>query len=124
MNSAIRGVVVGHGRVAEALVEAAEGISGVTDALIPVSNDGCDRDRLEDRIAEAISGHPSVVFVDLPSGSCLLAALHRLRDQSDVKVVTGVNLAMLLDFLFHRELPLHDVAEHVVGKGCGAIRVT
>ncbi len=56
--------------------------------------------------------------------SCLLAALHRFRGQSDVKVVTGVNLAMLLDFLFHRELPLHDVAEHVAGKGCGAIRVT
>jgi mannose/fructose-specific phosphotransferase system component IIA len=124
MNSRICGVVVAHGRVAEALVDAAEGISGVTDALVPVSNDGCDRDRLEDRIAEAINGRSSVVFVDLPSGSCLLAALHRFRGQSDVKVVTGVNLAMLLDFLFHRELPLHDVAEHVAGKGCGAIRVT
>ena len=83
MNSGICGVVVGHGRVAEALVDAAEGISGVTDALVPVSNDGCDRDRLEDRIAEAINGRPSVVFIDLPSGSCLLAALHRFRGQSE-----------------------------------------
>ena len=124
MNSGLRGVVVGHGRIAEAMVDAAEGISGITDALVPVSNDGCDRDRLEDRIADAINDRPSVVFVDLPSGSCLLAALHRFREQSDVEVVTGVNLAMLLDFLFHREFPLHEVAEHVVGKGCGAIRVT
>ncbi len=124
MSSDLRGVVVAHGRIAEALVSAAEGISGVTDVLVPVSNDGCDRDRLEDRIAEAIDGHPSVVFVDLPSGSCLVAVLHRFRGELNVKVVTGVNLAMLLDFLFHRELPLPEVAEHVASRGSGAIRVT
>ena len=56
MNSGLHGVVVGHGRIADALVDAAEGISGVTDVLVPVSNDGCDRDRLEDRIADAING--------------------------------------------------------------------
>jgi len=124
MSDDLRGVVVTHGRIAEALVEAAEGISGVKDVLVPVSNDGCDRDNLEDRIAAAIDGRPSVVFVDLPSGSCLVAALHRFRGQRDVKVVTGVNLAMLLDFLFHRELPLTDAAEHVASRGSGAIRVT
>ncbi len=124
MSSPLRGVVVGHGRVAEALVEAAERISGLREVLVPVTNVGCDRDALEDRIAEAISGQPSVVFVDLPSGSCLLAALHRFHGRTDVKVVTGVNLAMLLDFLFHRDLPLAEAAAHVAAKGSSAIRVT
>ena len=36
-----------------------------------------------------------------PRGSCLFAVLKRLRALPGVKVVTGVNLAMLVDFVFH-----------------------
>ncbi len=79
MSDALRGVVVCHGELAKALVEAAESISGVTGVLQPVSNSGCDRDALETRVAEAVGGRPAVVFVDLPSGSCLFAVLKRLR---------------------------------------------
>src|SRR6185437_5969094 len=50
--------------VAAALVQAAEQISGVQGALVPVSNTGCDRDTLEDRVIRAVDGKPAVVFVD------------------------------------------------------------
>jgi mannose/fructose-specific phosphotransferase system component IIA len=36
--------------------------------------------------------------------------------------VTGVNLAMLLDFVFHRELSLADAARRAVESGAKAIR--
>ena len=71
-------MVVCHGRLARALVDAAEQISGVTGALVPVSNTGCDRGTLEERVAEAVGSGPAVVFVDLASGSCLFAVLDRL----------------------------------------------
>lgn len=123
MSEELRGVVVCHGRLAGALVEAAEQISGVTGALTPVSNNGCDRDALEERVAEAVGGGPAVVFVDLASGSCMFAALNRLRASATSKVVTGVNLAMLVDFVFHRTLPPDEAAARAAIAGGKAIRV-
>ncbi|MGH7535121.1 MAG: hypothetical protein ACREMG_06005, partial [Gemmatimonadales bacterium] len=68
MSEELQGVVVCHGGLAKALIEAAEQISGVRGALLPVSNMGCDRGSLEERVAQAVDGRPSVVFVDLASG--------------------------------------------------------
>jgi mannose/fructose-specific phosphotransferase system component IIA len=123
MSEPLTGVVVCHRDLAAALIGAAEEIAGVRGALVPVSNTGCDRGQLEERVRDAISGRPAVVFVDMPSGSCLLATLHRLRGAPDVAVVTGVNLAMLLDFLFHRELGPAEAAERAVQTGSRAIRI-
>jgi mannose/fructose-specific phosphotransferase system component IIA len=123
MSDELRGVVVCHGRLAGALVEAAEQISGVTGALTAVTNTGCDRGTLEERVAEAVGAGPAVVFVDLASGSCLFAVLNRLRAVVGAKVVTGVNLAMLVDFVFHRTLPPEEAAARAAIAGGKAIRV-
>ena len=66
---------------------------------------------------------PALVFVDLASGSCLFAVLNRLRANARAKVVTGVNLAMLVDFVFHRTLPLDEAAARAAIAGGKAIRV-
>jgi mannose/fructose-specific phosphotransferase system component IIA len=123
MSEELRGVVVCHGSLAGALVQAAEQISGLEGVLIPVSNTGCDRGTLEDRILAAVDGHPAVVFVDLASGSCLVAVLKRLRGEQLVKVVTGVNLAMLVDFLFHRSLSPPEAATRAAAAGEKSIRI-
>jgi mannose/fructose-specific phosphotransferase system component IIA len=123
MSEELQGVVVCHGPLAEALVKAAEQISGLPNALVPVSNTGCDRDTLEERVLAAVNGHPAVVFVDLASGSCLFAVLKRLRSRESVKVVTGVNLAMLVDFVFHRSLSPADAAARAVAAGEKSIRI-
>lgn len=123
MSATLRGVVAAHGDLATGLVRAVEEVSGVYGALVPVSNRDCDRDTLERRIAEAMGDGPGVVFVDMPSGSCLFAALHDLRGWTDVRVVTGVNLAMLLDFVFHRDLPVETAVQRAVETGARAILV-
>ena len=123
MSEELRGVVVCHGGLAAALVQAAEQISGLSGALVPVSNTGCDRETLEDRVLEAVDSRPAVVFVDLASGSCLFAVLKRLRTEPSVKVVTGVNLAMLVDFVFHRSLSPTEAATHAVTAGEKSIRI-
>ena len=123
MSDALRGVVVCHGGLAKALVDAAESISGVTGVLLPVSNTGCDRESLEARVEEAVNGQQSVVFVDLASGSCLFAVLKRMRTLPGVKVVTGVNLAMLVDFVFHVSVTPEVAAERAIAAGTKAIRI-
>ncbi|HKV74490.1 MAG TPA: hypothetical protein VJN95_08220 [Gemmatimonadales bacterium] len=119
----LRGVVVCHGPLANGFIAAAEHISGVSGALTPVSNSGCDRALIEQRIAEAVGEGPAVVFVDMPSGSCMFAAMQTFKSKPGVKVVTGVNLAMLVDFVFHRQLPLAEAAERAVKAGMAAIKV-
>ena len=123
MSEELRGVVVCHAAMAGALVQAAEQISGVNGALMPVSNTGCDRDTLEQRVLAAVDKHPAVVFVDLASGSCLVAVLKRLRADPAVRVVTGVNLAMLVDFVFHRSLSPEEASSRAVAIGQASIRL-
>ncbi len=123
MSEPLQGVVVCHAKLARALIEATESISGVTGVLTPVSNADCDRGSLEQRVLEAVDGRPTVVFVDMPSGSCLFAVLNRLRTAPGVKVVTGVNLAMLVDFVFHRSLSPEEAAARAATAGERAIRV-
>ena len=121
MTAPLVGVVVGHGAVAQALVGAAEEISGVRGALIPVSNAGAGREALETRVVEAVGANRAIVFVDLPSGSCLFAAMRGLAARDNVRVVTGVNLGMLLNFLFHREQEIAEVARRAAEAGARAI---
>ena len=123
MSEPLVGVVVCHASLAEGLVRAVESIAGVKGALEPVSNTGCDRGLLAGRIEAALEGRPGVVFVDMPSGSCLVAALQRVREEGAATVVTGVNLAMLLDFVFHRELSPAEAADRALNVGQRAIRV-
>ena len=120
--SELRGVVVSHAELAAALVSAVRAISGVNDALVAVSNEGCDPQSLAERIEAAVGGRPAVLFVDLPGGSCLTGAVRLAHEQSGLAVVTGVNLAMLLDFVFHRDVAPAEAARRAVDAGGRAIR--
>lgn len=123
MSEPLRGVVVSHAGLAQALIEAVARITGHADGLVPVTNEGCSRDTLEQRLAEAVGDGPAVVFVDLPSGSCLLASAHYARSNPDVAVVAGVNLAMLVDFLYHRDVSPRDAAERALATGGRSLKV-
>jgi|SRR5207302_2926506 len=123
MSEPLRGVIVSHAALAQALVSAVRAIAGVDGALTPVSNDGCDSGALSARIAEAIGPGPAVLFVDLPGGSCLTSAVRLAKGRAEIAVVTGVNLAMLLDFVFHRDVSPEQAARRAADAGGKAIRV-
>jgi N-acetylgalactosamine PTS system EIIA component len=118
-----RGIVVGHGDMAQGLVDAVHRITGEAgEGLSAVSNEGRGPEELKAAL-EAVAGDgPAVVFVDLGSGSCGIAAAYACRARSERAVVCGVNLPMLLDFVFHRELPLEELVARVIERGRSAIR--
>ena len=120
-----RAVVAGHAGFAAGVVSAAVRISGRTDSFVAVSNEGLDLRGLEEAIRAALKAHgATVIFTDLPAGSCTMAARRIQRDQPGVAVVTGVNLATLLDFAFHTEAGDEHAVEHAADKGRAALVVT
>lgn len=118
----VRGVVVAHGPMARAMIDAARRIAGdAADSLMPLSNDDRGPDALKEELDRALGDDPVIVFVDLQSGSCGMAALSSCRERGRRVVVCGVNLPMLLDFVFHRELPLEELAARMVERGRASI---
>ncbi len=93
-------VIAGHGQMAEALVQAAEGIVGKLPQLAVVNllpEEGLEGGRV--RISEAVkqvdTGEGAVVLVDMFGGTPSNCCLFQL-DARPLEVVTGVNLPMIL----------------------------
>lgn len=93
-------VVVGHGRMAEALVTAAEGIVGpierlATVNLLPAEGLEIGRGKILEAIGKVDDGAGVIVLADLfggtPSNCCV-----GLLDEGSLEVVAGFNLPMLL----------------------------
>lgn len=117
------GIVIAHGGMADGLVDAVRRIAGDSaDMLVPISNEGMSPDDLRAAIDRAADGGPAVVFVDLQAGSCCTAALASCRACSDRVVLTGVNLPMLIDFVFSRSHPFDELVERLVERSREAIR--
>jgi mannose/fructose-specific phosphotransferase system component IIA len=123
MSEPLAGIVLAHAEVAAALVSAVQAIAGADHGLAAVSNAGCDRVALSARLDAAIAGRPTLIFADMPGGSCAFSAAAYARGHGAVRVVTGVNLAMLLDFAFHRNQPLADAAARAVETGRMSVTV-
>jgi len=123
--SELRGVIVSHAAVAKAMVDAVTAITGIEGALTPISNEGCGTEALGERLRDVVGAGPAVLFVDLPGGSCFTSSARYAKEGgADIAVVTGVNLAMLLDFVFNRDIPPAEAARRAVDAGGKAIRVT
>lgn len=119
----VRGIVLTHGTMCSGMVDAVQKITGVgDDVLMAVSNDGKGPDELFRTVQAAAGQGPALIFTDLPSGSCALAARFVCRDPGVRAVVFGTNLPMLLEFVFHRTLPIEELEARLVEKGRAGIR--
>lgn len=121
-SSGVQGIVLGHGSMAEGLVDAVARIAGIgEDILVAVSNDGKSPEILGEELAAILDRGPTVIFTDLPSGSCALTARICCKDRPSEAVIFGVNLPILLDFVFNRELSLEELVPRLLMKGRGGI---
>lgn len=105
--SGVVAVVAGHGQFAEGLVSAVHQITGRGAAFSCVSNTGLSPADLEAALRDRLdTSGARVIFTDLPAGSCTMAARRLQRVRPDVVLVTGVNVAVLMEYLFSAEGPL------------------
>ena len=114
----VRGVLLSHGKLAEGLVDAVRRITALDeDRLEAMSNEGQTPQGLAEQVDLLVGSAPIVVFTDLGTGSCALTAQLTCRDQDRRAVVFGMNLPMLLEFVFHRELSLSELVPRLLTKG-------
>jgi PTS system N-acetylgalactosamine-specific IIA component len=100
-----RAVIAGHGGFAAGMISAVAQVSGLGGRYVPVSNTGLSPQALEEvlRTAVADSG-ATVIFTDLPAGSCTMAARRLARGTPGLQVVAGVALPTLLSFVCGSDL--------------------
>jgi mannose/fructose-specific phosphotransferase system component IIA len=123
MSEPVRGVIVAHAALADALMEAVDRIVGLEEgALVSLSNEGLAPPEIHARLAEVAGEGPALIFTDLREGSCGMAARQLCLTRPDHILLTGVNLSMLLDFVLNRHRDLHELADRVADRGRSAIQ--
>jgi PTS system N-acetylgalactosamine-specific IIA component len=119
-----RAIVVGHGEFAGGLVSAVGQICGLADKLVVLSMMGKTPEDIEGAIREEIVRTGArVIFTDLPAGSATLAARRIVKEDPGVVLVSGVNLATLLDFVFNTEVSPTEAARAAAERGKASLIV-
>jgi mannose/fructose-specific phosphotransferase system component IIA len=121
--NAARAIVAGHASLADGLISAVAAITGRGDVLRAVSGANLTASDVTRTLERALDDTgATVVFTDLPGGSCTLAARRLQRDRPGLAVVIGVNLPMLLEFVMRESAGAADAAA-AMERGRDNIRI-
>lgn len=120
-------MVVAHGRLADGLLSALSRVAGEQDSLWALSNEGLSGGDLEAQIAaildERCAGRDAYLLSDMEAGSCGQAC-RRLLAKGTVKAVFyGLNLPLLVEFVFLQDEPFERFVTVAVEKGRRALGV-
>ena len=123
----ITGIVVTHGKLAEELVRTAELIVGAQEDLYAVSgSDLCDESVIG-TIREILAAREDarvIVFVDYFGGSCCINSVRAVEGETGIKVMSGVNLPVLLAFATKRgTMPFDEMIDHLIRRGRESLKV-
>lgn len=66
----------------------------------------------------AYGSDETIIFLDVAGGSCLCACRTADWEAKRVRVISGVNLPMVLEYFHYRDkMPFDELVERVVAKG-------
>ena len=121
------GIVVTHGKLADELVRTAELIVGKQEELYAISgSDLCDEnviDRIRGIIARRGDMH-AIVFVDYFGGSCCINSVRAVEHEEGIKIISGVNLPVLLAFATKRgTMPFEEMVDHIIRRGRESVKM-
>jgi mannose/fructose-specific phosphotransferase system component IIA len=119
-----RAIVIGHGEFAGGLVSAVGQICGMADKLVVLSMMGMTPESIETTIREQLERTGArVIFTDLPAGSATIAARRIVKEDPGIVLVSGVNLATLLDFVFNTAVSATEAARTAAERGKASLIV-
>ena len=118
----VGGVIVSHGKLGEEMINTAEMIVGkivnITSVSIDVTTDvEKSRTQIKQAIHTVNNGDGVVIFTDMFGGTPSNISLSFL-DEANVEVITGVNLAMLLQLsTTQKEEPFQNIVQSLKQRG-------
>lgn len=119
------GVVVAHGRLGEGLLSALSRVAGEQDGLWALSNEGLGGAELEAEISaileERSAGREAYLLSDMEGGSCGQACRRVLARGTVKAVLYGVNLPLLVEFVFLQDQPFERFVTAAIEKGRHAL---
>ena len=120
-------VIVTHVDYGSSLLKAAEFIIGPVQDCVCIQVDAGLQEveetvaRLKDAIRRLSSGNGVLILTDMFGGTPTNLSLSLLGTRTDVEVVTGVNLPMLLKVLVQRQQTLEELSETAITAGIEGI---
>jgi len=121
------GVIVAHGGLADGFLSALARVAGPQENLWALSNEALSGEALKARLGELLDdraeGREVFLFTDLDAGSCGLACRRLLADERVRAVFFGVNLPLLIEFVFLQAEPLEKLVPLMITKGRAALGV-
>jgi len=121
----VRALLVTHADLGAELVRTAESILGRQEAIAFISNTGASLDTLSEAVKARLGDDdgPLVLFVDLLGGSCCHVCSDIRRLYPGCAVFSGVNLPMLMEFLFNRDrVSFGELKDRLLEKGRNGIQ--
>lgn len=122
----VRTLLVTHGNLGNELVNTAQLIVGPQEGVRVLSNEELSSESLYEAVRCEVGNYDrdeTVVFVDVAGGSCLTACKAVQSEGKRIRVLSGVNLPMVLEFFHYRgKLPFDELIERVLMKGRGGIQ--
>lgn len=108
-----KGIVICHARLAFELTNTLKKLFGKVDGLYSFSNDQLALEEITKRILDFIKKEKInnlIVMVDLQGGNCWKIGKMLCREYPSTKLLSGVNIPMLVSFVNKREkLPVHEL---------------
>ena len=121
----VRAVLIMHGGLGSALLEAARSVYGPIDDVPVLSNEGLSKAQIEEHIAGVVAdwSEGGLVLTDFWGGSCHVCAQSVARGNRRIILLTGLNLPMLLHYLHNRDhSTVEQLAEGMIQRGRDQIR--
>ena len=120
-------LVVTHGQLGKAFIETAGMISGYTSEVKAIGFfPGQGIEDLEEAVRTTLFNinetHNILCLVDIPGGSPARVVTGMVAEKSSLKVVSGVNLAMLVEVLLMKDsMDIEQLAEHARRSACESV---
>ncbi len=123
----ITGIVVTHGQLGEELLRTVGLIVGDVHDCYALSGSDLGDEKVIKAIHEILDANDAsraVVFVDYFGGSCGASCVRATRGLEGVKVISGVNLPILLDFVTKQgTMELDEIVGHLIHRGQESVKV-